>query len=122
MARVCYEDLLVQAHILCVRVMRLRFHVAVSLGGKGKYTGQCDISACLGGQDTSWLDRHLGDIPHVIYQIDAPDNVAGARHRVPQFKGGLALVYIQFIVDYYKNLPKSVLFITGRRYRPGPGS
>eukprot|EP00884_Botryococcus_braunii_P008307 jgi/Botrbrau1/17478/Bobra.0054s0065.3 len=66
-------------------------------------------------EDTSWLDRHLGDIPHVIYQIDAPEKLAGARHRVQQARGGSAAAYIQFIIDYYDNLPKSVVFLSGRR-------
>jgi Protein of unknown function (DUF3431) len=69
-------------------------------------------------QDASWIDRDLGDIPHVIYQIDAPEKLLGAQHRVHVAKGGTAMAYLQFIVDYYNNLPKSVLFIGGRRYPP----
>lgn len=61
------------------------------------------------------MDHYLGDIPHIIYQISEPDRLKGAQHRVVKPKGGVSMAYLQYIIDYYDNLPKSTAFIAGSR-------
>lgn len=46
-------------------------------------------------QDTSWLDVYLADIPHVVYQVDDPENTPGAQHATLLNKGNEAMAYLQ---------------------------
>ena len=66
-------------------------------------------------QDTSWLDVYLSDIPHVVYQVDDPEDTIGAQHITLANKGNEAMCYIQFIIDYYERLPASIVFLHGHR-------
>ena len=66
-------------------------------------------------QDTSWLDSYVSEIPHVVYQIDNPDETKGAQHATVADKGNEAMAYLQFIIDYYDNLPQSIVFMHGHR-------
>jgi hypothetical protein len=66
-------------------------------------------------QDTSWLDTHLSEIPHVVYHNADPIHTAGAQHATLLNKGTEAMGYLQFIVDYYDSLPASIAFIHGHR-------
>lgn len=66
-------------------------------------------------QDTSWLDTYLSDIPHVVYQVDDPQNTVGAQHATLVNKGNEAMGYLQFIIDYYDRLPDSIVFVHGHR-------
>ena len=66
-------------------------------------------------QDTSWLDIYLSHIPHVVYQVDDPENTVGAQHATLANKGNEAMAYLQFIVDYYDRLPPVMIFLHGHR-------
>lgn len=66
-------------------------------------------------QDVSWLDVYLSDIPHLIYQVDSPNNTVGAQHATLANKGNEAMGYLQYIVDYYDRLPASTVFLHGYR-------
>ena len=66
-------------------------------------------------QDTTWLDLYLSHIPHVIYQVDDPENTIGAQHSTLANKGNEAMAYLQFIIDYYEKLPASMVFVHGHR-------
>lgn len=66
-------------------------------------------------QDTSWLDTYLSDIPHVVYQIDEPNKTHGAQHATIANKGNEAMAYLQFIIDYYHQLPNATAFVHGHR-------
>lgn len=66
-------------------------------------------------QDVSWLDVYLSDIPHLIYQVDSPNNTRGAQHATLANKGNEAMGYLQFIIDYYDRLPASAVFLHGYR-------
>jgi len=66
-------------------------------------------------QDTTWLDLYLSHIPHVVYQVDDPENTVGAQHATLANKGNEAMGYLQFIIDYYDKLPASIVFLHGHR-------
>ena len=66
-------------------------------------------------QDTSWLDTYLSDIPHVVYQVDERNKTVGAQHATIANKGNEAMAYLQFIIDYYTELPASIVFLHGHR-------
>ena len=48
---------------------------------------RCSMSNAPRMQDTSWLDTYLSEIPHVVYQIDEPNNTVGAQHATIANKG-----------------------------------
>ena len=50
----------------------------------------CSMSNAPRMQDTSWLDTYLSEIPHVVYQIDEPNNTVGAQHATIANKGDSA--------------------------------
>ena len=79
-----------------------------------------ELLLCL--QDTSWLDIYLSHIPHVVYQVDDPENTIGAQHATLANKGNEAMAYLQFIVDYYDRLPPVMVFLHGHRCSPILGS
>ena len=66
-------------------------------------------------QDTSWLDVYMSEIPHIVYQVDAPNVTVGAQHATIANKGREAMGYLQFIIDYYDRLPASIVFLHGYR-------
>ena len=66
-------------------------------------------------QDTSWLDSYLSEIPHIVYQVDEPNKTVGAQHATIANKGNEAMAYLQFIIDYYNELPASIVFLHGHR-------
>lgn len=62
-------------------------------------------------EDTSWLDVYLSDIPHVVYQVGD----TAAQYTTTINKGNEATPYLQYIIDNYNNLPKSVVFSHGHK-------
>jgi hypothetical protein len=66
-------------------------------------------------QDTSWLDVYLNEYPHIIYEEDRFEDSQGAQYLTIANKGNEAMAYLQFIIDFYDQLPQNVLFIHGNR-------
>eukprot|EP00884_Botryococcus_braunii_P008306 jgi/Botrbrau1/17477/Bobra.0054s0064.1 len=67
-------------------------------------------------EDTSWLDVYLNEFPHIIYEEDRFEDSQGAQYLTIANKGNEAMAYLQFIIDFYDQLPQNVLFIHGNRH------
>lgn len=65
-------------------------------------------------EDTSWLDVYLSDVPHVVYQVAD----SAAKYTTSTNKGNEATPYLQYIIDNYDSLPKSIVFSHGHKYVP----
>lgn len=50
-----------------------------------------------------------------MYQIDEPSKTVGAQHATIADKGNEAMAYLQFIIDYYLQLPNATVFLHGHR-------
>ena len=72
----------------------------------------CHFNAC---RTPAGLDTYLSEIPHVVYQIDEPNKTRGAEHATIANKGNEAMAYLQFIIDYYYQLPPTMVFVHGHR-------
>ena len=96
----------------------LAVHIAEAM--LDKIFTQQPLHAC--AQDTSWLDVHLSEIPHVVYDNADPRDTQGAQHKTLLNKGNEAMGYLQFIVDYYERLPASIAFIHGHRWAAAAAS
>ena len=62
-------------------------------------------------EDTSWLDVYLSDVPHVVYQVAD----SAAKYTTSTNKGNEATPYLQYIIDNYHSLPKSIVFSHGHK-------
>ena len=62
-------------------------------------------------EDTSWLDVYLSDVPHIVYQVAD----SAAKYTTQTNKGNEATPYLQYIIDNYDNLPKSIVFSHGHK-------
>ena len=62
-------------------------------------------------EDTSWLDVYLSDVPHVVYQVAD----SAAKYTTSTNKGNEATPYLQYIIDNYDNLPRSIVFSHGHK-------
>ena len=51
----------------------------------------------------------------LLVKVDDPAATAGAVHKTPANKGNEAMAYLSFIIDYYKRLPASMVFLHGHR-------
>jgi hypothetical protein len=64
-------------------------------------------------EDIDWPDLYIGEkIPHIVY---THKNDSLALHYVPNNKGREANAYLQFIIDYYSNLPQLIAFVHAHR-------
>ncbi|KAK9808687.1 hypothetical protein WJX72_001949 [[Myrmecia] bisecta] len=63
------------------------------------------------GEDVSWVNVFFGNVPSAVYQC-LDDN---ALHPI-RFRGNEALAYFTFIVDFYDDLPASMVFLHGHQY------
>ncbi|KAH0845675.1 hypothetical protein FOPE_11998 [Fonsecaea pedrosoi] len=70
------------------------------------------VTTRLPGEDTSWLDRDLPDLPKKIYSIDATDSDSGSGNGPSATNRGSeeAVAYLTYIIDHYDALPDIVLF------------
>ncbi|KAJ5318377.1 hypothetical protein N7476_004797 [Penicillium atrosanguineum] len=65
----------------------------------------------LSSEDTSWLQDISPGWRHAIYVVDDPN----PDHRVQVNKGKESNVYLQYILDYYHQLPDYVIFLHAHR-------
>ncbi|KAF9894442.1 hypothetical protein FE257_007945 [Aspergillus nanangensis] len=65
------------------------------------------VIAKLAAEDTSWVSNDLADWRNVIYTVD---DLNAPRH-TPKNKGRESLVYLQYIVEHYHDLPATIVFI-----------
>ncbi|KAL5357602.1 hypothetical protein BJX96DRAFT_144842 [Aspergillus floccosus] len=65
------------------------------------------VIAKLSSEDTSWVSNDLAEWRNVIYTVD---DTNAPRH-TPKNKGRESLVYLQYIVEHYHDLPATIVFV-----------
>jgi hypothetical protein len=64
------------------------------------------------------VNVYLPEIPYVVYEVDEPHLTVDMQYKTLVNKGREAMAYLQFIADFYDNLPKHTVFIHSHRYSP----
>lgn len=76
------------------------------------------VAAKMTREDTTWIDRELGDLTEsgllrqAIYVVDDPK----APYHPPRNKGHEVMVYLTYIIDHYDALPDVSIFVHGHRH------